>query len=168
MSLVIYLSLYGVMRRLHLSVAYKCNGWTVLLFGVFPSDLSCVLAWGRSGCINAAQFGCARRRARKLLPDYNQRIHTFQTIYDYFAFLRIFNTNTQNLHQHFKGKLSSHQLSHMHNTRHTTNSNLTLNFLITQKCYLYQINNPCMEQPTKFAKNCTPKFTLKKQIKSHR
>ena len=51
------------------------------------------------------------------------RILTFHSIYDYFALLKAFNTNTLNYHQYFKDKLSSHQPSHMHNTRHRTNSN---------------------------------------------
>ena len=62
------------------------------------------------------------RRACKLLTDYNQKILTFHSIYDYFALLKAF-TNTLNFYQYFKDKLSSHQPSHMHNTRHRTNSN---------------------------------------------
>ena len=42
-----------------------------------------MVGWG----INAAKNGCAHRRARKLLTDYNHRILTFHSIYDYFALL---------------------------------------------------------------------------------
>ena len=44
-------------------------------------------------------------------------------MYDYFALLKTFNTNTLNLHQYFKDKLSSHQPSRMHDTRHRTKKN---------------------------------------------
>ena len=101
-----------------------------------------LLAWGRSGLTNAAKIECAHRRACKLLRDYNYRILTFHSIYDYFALLKAFNTNTLNFHQYFKDKLSSHQPSHMHNTRHRINSNFNTLLLITQKtqkCYLYQV-----------------------------
>ena len=81
-----------------------------------------LLAWGRSGRTNPAQKECAHRRARKVLTDYNPRIPTFHSIYDYFALLRTFHTNTLNFHKYFKDKLSSHQPTHMHNTRHRTNS----------------------------------------------
>ena len=67
---------------------------------------------------------------------------TFNSIYNYVALLKAFNTNTLNYHQYFKDKLSSHQPSHMHNTRHRTNSNFNtplLNHSKTQKCYLYQV-----------------------------
>ena len=40
-------------------------------------------------------------------------ILTFHSIYDYFALLKAFNTNTPNFHQYFKDKLSSHQPSHI-------------------------------------------------------
>ena len=52
---------------------------------------------------------------------YKSTIIDFATIIDiceYFALLKAFNTNTLNFHQYFKDKLSSHQPSHMHNTRH--------------------------------------------------
>ena len=63
-------------------------------------------------------------RARKLLIDYNHRILTFHSIYDYFALLNAFNIKKINFHQYFKDKLSSHQPSHMHNIRHRTNGYL--------------------------------------------
>ena len=82
-----------------------------------------LLAWGRSGSTNAAKIECTHRRACKILTNYYQKILTFFSIYDYFALLKAFNTNAFNFHQYFKDKLSSHQPSHMHNTRHRTNSN---------------------------------------------
>ena len=82
-----------------------------------------LLSWGRSGRTNAAMIECGHRRARKLFTDYNHRILTFHSIYYYFALLKAFNTYTLNFHQYFKDNLSSHQPSHMHNTRHRTNSN---------------------------------------------
>ena len=84
---------------------------------------------------NAAKIECAHRRAWKLLTDYNQKILTFHSIYDYFALLKAFNTNTLNFHQYFKGKLSSHQPSHIHNTPKM----------------LFVPSNSHMEQPTKIA-----------------
>ena len=82
-----------------------------------------LLAWERSGNINAAKIECAHRRACKLLTYYNKNILTFHSIYDYFALLKAFNTNTLNFHQYFKDKLSFHQPSHMHITRHRANRN---------------------------------------------
>ena len=99
------------------------------------------MAWGRSGRTDAARIECAHRRACELLTDYNQRILTFHSIYDYFALLMDFNTNALNFHQYFKDKLSSHQPYHMH-TRHRTNSNFNtppFNHPKIQKCYLYQV-----------------------------
>ena len=128
-----------------------------------------LLAWGRSGLTNAAKIECAHRRACKSLTDYNHRILTFQSIYDYFALLKAFNTNTLNYHQYFKDKLSSHQPSHMHNTRHRTKSNFNtplFNRSKTQKCYLYHVILIWNSLPNSL-KNCTSKFTFKKQIKSH-
>ena len=95
---------------------------------------------GRSGSTNAAKIECAHRRACKLLTEYNQKIQIFHSIYDYFALLKAFNTNTVNLYQYFKDKLSSHEPSHMHNTRHRTNSNFNIplfNHSKTLKCCLY-------------------------------
>ena len=37
----------------------------------------------------------------QLLTDDNQKIFTFHSIYDYFALLKAFNTNTLNFHQYF-------------------------------------------------------------------
>ena len=129
-----------------------------------------LLAWGRSGSTSAAKIECAQRRARKLLTDYNHRILTFHSIYDYFALLKAFNTNTLNYHQYFKDKFSSHHPSHMHNTRHRINSNFNtplFNYSKTQKCFLYQVI-PIWNSLPNSLKTCTSKFTFKKQIKSHR
>ena len=96
-------------------------------------------------------------------------ILTFHSIYDYFAILNAFNTNTLNFHQYFKDKLSSLQPSNMDNKRHITNNNFNtplFNHSKTQKCYLYQVIPIWNSQPSSL-KNCTSKFTLKKQNKSH-
>ena len=70
---------------------------------------------------------CAHRRARNYShADYNQKILTFHSIYVYFALLNAFNTTSHNFHQYFRDNLSSHQPSHMHNTRHRTNSNFNI------------------------------------------
>ena len=45
-----------------------------------------------------AKIECIHRRACKLLTDYNQKILTFHSIYDYFSLLKAFNTNTHNFH----------------------------------------------------------------------
>ena len=124
----------GVMRRLHCQL--PADVMVNLYYSSVYSHLTySLLAWGRSGLTNAAKIECARRRACKLRTDYNHRILTFHWIYDYFALLKAFNTNTLNYHKYFKDKLSSHQPSHMHNTRHRPNSNLILilHFLIIQK-----------------------------------
>ena len=91
---------------------------------------------------NGAKIECAHRRACKLLTDYNQKIFTFHSIYDYFPLLKAFNTNTLIFYQYFKDHLFTHQPSHMHNTRHRTNSNFNtplFNHSKTQKCDLYQV-----------------------------
>ena len=80
--------------------------------------------------------------------------------------LKAFVTNTLNYHQYFKDKLSSRQPSHMHNTRHRTNSNNfntpLFNHSKTQKCYLYQVI-PIWNSLPKLLKNCISKCTFKKQ-----
>ena len=121
---------------------------------------------GKIGSTNAAKIECAHRRACVLT---GQNILTFHSIYDYFALLKVFNTNNLNFHQYFKDKLYSHQPSHMHNTRHRTNSNFKTPLFThskTPKCYLYQVI-PIWNSLPKVLKNCTSKFTLKKKIKSH-
>ena len=100
-----------------------------------------LLAWGRSGSINAAKIEWAHRRARKLPTDYIQMILTFHFFY-FFVLLKAFNTNTRNFHQYFKDKLSSDQPSHMHNTRHKTNNNFNspiFNDSKTQKFNFYHL-----------------------------
>ena len=57
----------------------------------------------------------------------------------------------------------------MHNTRHRTNSNFhtpLFNHSKTQKCYLCLLI-PIWNSLPNSHKNCTCKFILKKQIKSH-
>ena len=118
-----------------------------------------LLAWGRSGRTNVANIECAHMRACKLLTDYKNDILTFHSIYDCFASLQAFNINTYLdtwiLALIFINKSKTNYLlqpSHMHNTRHKTNSNFNTplyNHSKTQKCYLYQIiprwnRLPCM------------------------
>ena len=158
----------GIMRRLHCQL--PANAMVKLYYSLVYSHLTyALLAWGRSGSTNAAKIECAHRRACKLLTDYNQKILSFHSIYDYFALLKVFNTNTHNFHKYFKDKLSSHQLSHIHNTRHRTNSNFNtalFNHSKTQKYHLFQLIHIWKSIP-KLLKNCTFKFTFKKQIKSY-
>ena len=157
----------GAMRRLHCQL--PADVMVKLYYSLVYSHLSSATGRGRSGLTNAAKIECAHRRSCKLLTDYNHRIHTLHSIYDYFALLKAFNTNTLNYHQYFKDKLSSHQPSHTHNTRHRTNSNFNtplFNHSNTQKCYLYQVI-PIWNSLPNSLKNCTSKFILKKQIKSH-
>ena len=134
--------------RLHCQL--PANVMVKLYYSLVYSHLTyALLAWGRSGRMNAAKIECSHRRALKLLSDYNYRILTFHSIYYYFALLKAFNTNTLNFHQYFKNKLFS-QPSHMHNTRHRTISNFnTFNHLKTQM--LFVPGNFYMEQPAKFA-----------------
>ena len=109
---------------------------------------------------------CAHMRACKLLTDYNHRIYIYNhSIYDSFALLKAFNTNNLDFHQYFKDELSSHQPSHMHNTRHRTNNNFNtplFNHSKTQKSYLHQVI-PIWNCLPSSLKNCTFKFTLKKK-----
>ena len=69
----------------------------------------------------AANIECAHRRAHKFLTAYKHRILAFHSVYDYFALLKAFYTNTLNFHQYFKDKLSSHQPSH---AQHQTQNKL--------------------------------------------
>ena len=157
------------MRRLHCQL--PADVMVKLYYSLVYSHLTyALLSWGRSGRTNAAKIECAHRRARKLLTDYNHMILTFHWIYDYFAVLKTFNTNTLTFPQYFNDKLSSLQPSHMYNTRHRINSNFNTPLFnhSTQKCYLYQVipiwNSLYIPSSLK---NCTSKFTFKKQIKSH-
>ena len=129
------------MKRLHCQL--PANVMVKLFYSLVYSHLTyALLAWRRSVSTNTAKIVCAHRRACKLLTEYNQTILTFHSIYDYFALLKAFNTNTHNFHQYFKGKLSSHQPSNMHNTRHRTISNFNtplFNHSKTKKCYLFQV-----------------------------
>ena len=158
----------GVMR-LHCQL--PADVMVKLYYSLVYSHLTySLLAWGRLGRTNVAKVECAHRRARTLLTDYNHRILTFHSIYDYYALLKAFNTNTLKLfHQCFKDKLSSHQPSHMYSTRHRTNSNFNtplFNHSKTKKCYLYQLI-PLWNSLPSSLKNCTSKFTFKKH-KSNR
>ena len=81
------------MRRLHCKL--PADVMVKLYYSLMYSHLTYALqTWGRSGHTNASKIECADRRARKLLTDYNHRILTFHSIYDYFALLKAFNTNT--------------------------------------------------------------------------
>ena len=140
-----------------------------LYYSLVYSHLTYALqAWGRSGRTNVAKIECAHSRACILLTDYNHSIFTFNSIYDYFALLKAFNTNTLNFHQYFKDKLSSHRPSQMYTRRRANNNFNTplFNHSKTQKCYLYQVI-PIWNILPSLLKNCTSKFKLKKQIKSH-
>ena len=110
-----------------------------LAFAATQGITCALLAWGRLGHTNAATVECDHRRACKVLADYDRTIATFHWIYDYFALLKAFNSNSVNFHQYFKDKLSSHQPFHMHNTRHRTNGifNSPLFHSKIQKCYLF-------------------------------
>ena len=88
------------MRRLHCQL--PADVMVKLYYSLVYSHLTyALLAWGRSGRTNAAQTECAHRRAGKLLTDYHHRILTFHSIYDYFALLKAFNTNTLNFDQYY-------------------------------------------------------------------
>ena len=133
----------------------------LLFFCIFPCNFCyTAMARVRSWRPNAAKIDCAHRRASKLLINYNQKMLSFYSIFDYFTLLKAFNTNTLHFHQYFKNKLSSHQPFNMH-TRHRINSNLIfslLNHPKTQKCFstvLFKIRN---SQPSSL-ENCTSKFT---------
>ena len=62
----------GVMRRLHCQL--PANVMVKLYYYLVYSHLTyALLAWGRSGRINAAKIECAHRRACKLLTDYKTK-----------------------------------------------------------------------------------------------
>ena len=91
----------GVMRRPHCQL--PANVMVKLYYSLVYSHLTyALLAWGRSGSTNAATIECAHRRACKLLTDYNQKILTFHSIYDYFALPKTFKVDTLNYHQYLK------------------------------------------------------------------
>ena len=116
-----------------------------------------------SGRTNNAKIRCAHRGTRKLLTDYNHKILTVHSIHDYFALVKTFNTNTLNFHQYLKKKLSSHQPSHVLNTRQRTNSNLIsslFNHSKTQKCYFCQVI-PVLNSLPNSLKNCSSKCTIR-------
>ena len=93
----------GVMRRLHCQL--PANVMVKLLYFLVYSHLTYeLLACERSARTNASKIGCAHRRACKLLTDYNQKILTFHSVYDYFALIKAFNTNALNFQQYFKDK----------------------------------------------------------------
>ena len=74
----------GVMRRLHCQL--PADVMVKLYYSLVYSHLTyALLALGRSGLMNAAKIECAHKRACKLLTNYNHRILTFHSIYDYFA-----------------------------------------------------------------------------------
>ena len=96
------------MKRLHcqLPADVMVKLYYFLVYSHLTYAAYALLAWGRSGRTNAAMIECAHRRARKLLTDFNHRILTFHSIYDYFALLKAFHTNTLNYHQYFKNKIN--------------------------------------------------------------
>ena len=161
-----------VLRRLHcyLHANVMVNKlyilWCIMLYAWL------ILYWhgeGREVRTIAAKIECAHRRACTLFTDCNQKILNCHLIYDYFALLKYFNTNSCNFHQYFKDKLSSHQPSPTHNTTHRTNSNFNtplFNHSKTQKCYMYKEISKWNSLPNSL-QNYTSKFTFKKQIKSH-
>ena len=115
-----------------------------LYYSLMYSHLTyALLAWRRLGVLTGEN------------ANYSQIItkRSPLLIYDYFALLKAFNTCTLHFHQYFKDKLSSRQPSHMHNTRHRTNSNFNtqlFNIQKLKKIYLYHLIPICI-QPTKFA-----------------
>ena len=110
----------GVMRRLFCQL--PADVILKLYYSLVYSELTYALvAWGRSGCNNAAKIECVHRRASKFLADYYRNILTFHLIYDPFYLLKAFNTNTPNFHHKISKLLN--QPSHVHNTRYGINSN---------------------------------------------
>ena len=100
-----------VMRRLHCQL--PANVLIKLYYSLVYSHLTyALLAWGRSWSTNAAKIEWTHRRACKLITDYNQKILTFHSIYDYFTLLKAFNTNTLNYHQYFKEIIFSSTISY--------------------------------------------------------
>ena len=82
-------------KFLHLScTSIHKSSFVKLYYSLVYSHLTyALLASGRSGRPIAAKIECAHRRASKLLTYY-KKISTFHLIYDYFALLKAFNTNT--------------------------------------------------------------------------
>ena len=82
----------------------------------------------------------------------------FHSIYDYLALLKAFNIKPLFFINDLIDKLSSHQPSHMHN----------IHYLIIQKLknFICTYSHIWNSLPSSL-KNCTSKFTFKKQIKIH-
>ena len=106
--------------------------------------------WRRSGRPNATKIQWAHWRARKILTDYNQMITTFQSIYDYITLLKAFNSNAIDFYKYFIEKLSSHEPSQMHYTRHRINSNYNIPHVNRSKNskMFFVSNNAHLEQRT--------------------
>ena len=103
--------------------------------------------------------------------NYSLIITIGSSLFTQFVLLKAFNINTLNFHQYFKDQLSSHQPSHMHNTRHRTNSNFNtplFNHSTTQNFHLYQVllflYGTAYQIRLKIA---LPSLHPKKQIKRH-
>ena len=107
-------------------------------------------AWGRSGSTNAAKIECAHRRACKLLTDYNQKILTFHSIYDYFALLKDFNINILKFITISKINylLSNHLICTTPDTEQI--AILILHSSFKNSKMLFVPSNSHLERPTKF------------------
>ena len=154
-----------IMNALYLHVhIYSC---------IFSFTYSCkfyIFNAAKHECLSINCTRCFAFSASKWLTNYNQNILTFHSIYDYFALLKAFNTNAENFHQYFNDKLSSHQPSHMHNTRRSINNNFItphLNIQKLKKYFLYTVI-PIWNSLKNSPKSRTSKLhTFKKQIKSN-
>ena len=150
------------MRRLHCQL--PANVMVELYHSLVYSHLNyALLAWGRSGSTNSVKIECAHRRACKLLTNYNQKILTFHSIYDYFALLKAFNTNTLIFINISK---TNYLINHLICTTPDTEQIviLILHYLIIQKLkkyHLYQVI-PIWNSLPNSLKNCTSKFAFKK------
>ena len=71
----------------------------------------------------------------------------------HFSFIMITFQNTLNFHKYFKVKLTSHQRSQLHDTRHRINNNFNTPIFNHSKMFLASSNSH-VEQPSSLFKNC--------------
>ena len=138
----------------------------MLFFGVFPSNLF-FTSMGKIGMNWCCKDGVCSQEIKQIT-------HRLQPKYSHFPFNlwllclinKTFNTDILNFHQYFNDKLSSHQPSHMHTTRHKINSNMLTPLFNRPRTEKKSVqSNYRREQPSKFTKYCTTMFTFKKTNK---
>jgi len=107
-----------------------------------------ILAWGQSGLGNIARINRLLRRAHKwvLFPYYSeekiaQEFLKFQSVYDYFAAMKLYKILKLGHHSYFAPILNNLEPQHDHRTRFRSHYRFNvpkLNKSKCQRCFLYQ------------------------------